>query len=171
MNCTACGTQLIQRSSTAKAPYLYHASGLSNVFLSGITVHACPLCKTEAPIIPRVGELHRAIADILSRKTVPLAGSEIRFLRKNIGIAGKKLAAVLGITPETLSRVENGKQSLRPGLEHLVRLMGRAAAGGETMREAVLEVADLLEGQRGEKGTIRPIQLKPDRRGGWKAAA
>jgi len=90
---------------------------------------------------------------------------------KNVGVPAKKLAAILGITPETLSRVENGKQALHPGLEHLVRLMGRAAAGSQTMREAVLEVAEAFAQQAAGRKATRRIQLRPDRAGGWKAAA
>jgi transcriptional regulator with XRE-family HTH domain len=120
-----------------------------------------------------VGELHRAIANALAKKPFPLSGEEIRFLRKNIGIPAKKLAAVLGIAPETLSRIENGKVEggLRAGLEHLVRLLARSASASESLREAVLEVADLLERQTGTSGRVQPIRLKPDNEGGWKAAA
>ena len=171
MNCTACGAPMTRRSITSRSPYHYKATGLSNVFLSGIGVHVCPHCKAEAPVIPRAGALHRVIADILSRKVSPLAGDEIRFIRKNVGVPAKKLAAILGITPETLSRVENGKQALHPGLEHLVRLMGRAAAGSQTMREAVLEVAEAFAQQAAGRKATRRIQLRPDRAGGWKAAA
>ena len=130
----------------------------------------CPVCKAEAPIIPRVGELHRVIADILSRKPAPLRGEEIRFLRKNMGISARRLAAVLSITPETLSRVENGKLSLHPGLERLVRLMGRTSARGENVREAVLDLAEAIEPVAG-RTRARPIQLRPGGRRGWRAAA
>jgi putative zinc finger/helix-turn-helix YgiT family protein len=172
MNCTLCGAETTRRRATNKNPYRYTFSGLKNVLLCGIDVRICTSCKAESPIIPAVGELHRIIADTLSRKPAPLAGEEVRFLRKNIGIPAKKLAALLGMAPETLSRVENGKtRGLPVAQEHLVRLMAREAAGNEQMRQAVFEVAESLDHKIGPRTPLPPIRLKLDPREGWKAAA
>jgi DNA-binding transcriptional regulator YiaG len=161
-----------RRQATATQPYHYTLSGLSKVYLHGITVHICPACGSESPVIPRVAGLHRVIAEIVARKPAPLVGEEIRFLRKNIGIPAKKLAAVLGIAPETLSRAENGRPGgLRPALEHLVRLMARTAGSGETTREAVLSLAEQMHRESVAPKAVKPIALAPGRKGGWKKVA
>ena len=51
-----------QRQATLEDPYIYTMSGLKHVGLVGIQVRQCPRCKDESPIIPRIGELHRVIA-------------------------------------------------------------------------------------------------------------
>ncbi len=171
MKCAACGNRMVRRQTTPRSPYHYTASGLSNVFLSGIALYECPACKAEVPKIPRVGELHRVIAEILAGKPAHLRGEEVRYLRKNIGIPGKVLASVLGIAPETLSRVENGRlKRLRPAAEHLVRLMARSAARSESLRESVLKVAHLLEQREAPSGRVEAIRLAPGKDGGWRTA-
>lgn len=171
MECNACGGKMMRRKATAKNPYHYSFCGLPNVYLRGITVCVCEDCKGESPIIPALGRLHRVISHNVSTKPGRLTGTEIRFLRKGIGLSSKKLAAVFAISPETLSRKENSTSGklLSASEESLVRLMARRAAGSEKMREMVLELADLL----GEELPKRPRRmcLKPDTQGGWKEAA
>jgi len=90
----------------------------------------------------------------LARKPGRLKGSEIRFLRKNLGIPAKKIARILGLAAETYSRVENEKN---PGLsgaaEKLFRLMASDAPGRGGVREAILGLAENLE--REDRRTAR----------------
>lgn len=168
--CDKCNdAELIERKATASAPYQYRLSGLSNVWLSGITVLECPLCKTEFPKrIPRIGELHRVIADCLIAKKSPLTGEEIRYLRKYAGFPAKDLAVVLGVTPAYLSRVETGKKdSLGAAAERLVRVLAMDRTHSGEVTAKLLELAQ----QIGKKvrGTPCPVfQLQPR---GWRQAA
>ncbi len=96
------------RHATRERPYFYKLSGLDNVVLVGIDVYLCPKCSFEAPIIPRVAALHGVIAHDLTFKRGLLCGNEIRFLRKHAALPANQFARLIGITPQHLSRVENG---------------------------------------------------------------
>src|SRR5712691_6300765 len=109
MNCDICNAPMKERRATSQAPYYYALAGLPHVGLVGITVYECP-GHSASPLIPRIGELHRVITEAFVHKPAPLTGVELRFLRKNAGLAAKKFAALLAVDPAHLSRVENGKQ-------------------------------------------------------------
>ncbi|MGE0824204.1 MAG: helix-turn-helix domain-containing protein [Candidatus Binatia bacterium] len=157
MLCEDCQMELVERKATAKAPYHYDVSGLSNVYLAGIVVYRCPRCKEEAPAIPRIEELHRAIARALIHKPGVLNGEEIRFLRKHAGFPAQKFAALLGIRPEHLSRVENGRTaSLGTPTDRLARAIATTANDGEDAREMLLKMADIL-GRKGQKAGHKPL--------------
>ncbi len=53
----------------------------------------------------------------------PTAGSELRRIRTTLGVPQGTLAGVLGITYETLSRMENGRLAVKPSLLLLARLL------------------------------------------------
>lgn len=172
MKCARCGASTETKRATPRSPFHYTFSGLQNVYLCGITLHRCSGCHTVSPVIPRPAELNRVIADTIARKPSPLKGEEIRFLRKNLGIPAKELAAIFGIAPETLSRIENGaREGLKPGFEHVLRLMARTAVGGESPRDAVLKVVEEMTERTARRTQARPIKFAPDHRGGWKRAA
>lgn len=59
------------------------------------------------------------------RITIPqrLTGSELRFLRKAMKMPSKKLAELLGITAETLSRCENDRMPMNLTTEKYLRMM------------------------------------------------
>jgi DNA-binding transcriptional regulator YiaG len=73
--------------------------------------------------------LHRAIAEILIGKTARLAGSEIRFLRRCLGLSETDLARRLGVTIETVSRWEHGSSGMRVSAERLLRVIAAMDLG------------------------------------------
>jgi hypothetical protein len=58
MTCTRCGGA----TDTTWGPYPYTESGLANVTLLNIEVHACRACGARELVIPRLAELHQLIA-------------------------------------------------------------------------------------------------------------
>lgn len=157
MLCEDCQMEMVERKATVKAPYHYDVSGLSHVYLAGIVVQRCPRCKEESPAIPRTEELHRAIARALIHKPGVLRGEEIRFLRKQAGFPAQNFAALLGIRPEHLSRVENGRTaSFGPPTDRLARAIATTANNREDVREILLKVADTLE-QKGRRARHNPL--------------
>jgi len=144
--CELCGGTVVVRKTTAERPYRYEMSGLNNVLLAGIEVRECTKCSTAVPIIPRLGELHRAIVKYLVFKKDPLTGKEIRFLRKNAGLASNRFAALLGIDPAHLSRIENGKkETLGAATDKLARAIAGAASDGDNVRDILMELAARIE--------------------------
>src|SRR5215470_4997252 len=108
MVCSYCKAEMRKRHTTPEHPYLYRLSGLKNEMLTGIDVFTCPKCNIEMPVIPRAAQLQECIAEKLACKQEPLAGDEIRFLRKYAGLPAQTFARLIGIRPEHLSRIENG---------------------------------------------------------------
>src|SRR5262245_49454587 len=140
--CELCGGALVTRKATPERPYRYELSGLDNVFLAGIEVRECPRCTVQVPTIPAIAALNEAIAQDLMLKRELLSGKEIRFLRKHAGIAGKEFAALIGVNPAHLSRVENGKtKNLSPGIDKLARTVIAGKSNGENWRTIALALA------------------------------
>jgi putative transcriptional regulator len=144
--CELCGGALAVRNATAERPYRYEMSGLDNVLLAGIEVRECKKCGAAVPVIPKIADLHRAIVKYLIFKKDPLTGKEIRFLRKNAGITANHFAALLGIDPAHLSRIENGKtEALGSATDKLARAIAGAAGDGDDVRKILMELATRIE--------------------------
>ena len=119
MICSSCKTKM----KKIKTDYKYTESGLQNVILEGITAYECPKCGGINPIISRIKEVHRTIAQELLKKDSLLTGKEIVYLRKEMKIKAKDLAQILGVTKVTVSRWENGKEQTSPICDRLIRLL------------------------------------------------
>ena len=118
MKCLICGATL----EVAKDDYRYAATDGLNVILKGIRKTKCPECGEEGVAIPKINQLNEALAKAIAQKSQRLKPGEIRFLRKYLGWSGKDFANRLGVTPETVSRWENGARQMGPTAEKLLRL-------------------------------------------------
>lgn len=123
LTCEECSRKLVRKTATPTNPYLYRLSGLDNVRLIGITIYECPGCKERSASIPQIDELHQLIAQWLLVKKAKLNGNEIRFLRKDAEVPANHFADSLGVTPEHLSRVENGKKEVSHQIDVLARVL------------------------------------------------
>jgi len=146
MKCDECGNKYSQRRATRSKPYAYSESGLSDVLLIGVTVYRCEACAVESAVIPRVEELHECMVRSLVAKPTLLNGEEVRFLRKHAGLKSAEFAALIGQTPENVSRVENGRQkSLNRSADKLVRAIIHAAINSPAVKDVLLEAAVEIE--------------------------
>lgn len=128
--------------------YRYTESGLPYVVLNGVEVRRCPSCGAEEVAIPRIEDLHRAIALDVSGKPERLTPEEVRFLRKYLGWSGATFARKLGVTPETVSRWENGAQEMGNPAETVLRVwVGMFAPDRDYVRK-ILERAGTNEAPR-----------------------
>lgn len=105
-----------------KGEHHYTESGLENVYISGIEICTCS-CGEKIVSVPRVSALHDLIGIRIVKKNASLSGREIRFLRKNIGLTGTKLAEIIGVDNATISRWEKGGQFPEPPNDRLLRLV------------------------------------------------
>ncbi|HZS47739.1 MAG TPA: type II TA system antitoxin MqsA family protein [Blastocatellia bacterium] len=119
MRCDHCGGETILRRQT----HHYKESGLDNVYLENVEVRYCEKCKTGAPRIPRIKELHLTIARAIALQDAPLSGPEMKFLRKHLGMKAKEWAEYLRIDASTLSRWESGDQQVGAQSDALIRLV------------------------------------------------
>lgn len=116
--CTECRAPV---KESAAESYHYTASGLPNVFLSGISVYKCTECGAEFVQIPHPTKLHAALAKAVAEKPVPLTSDEIRFLRKWLGRSNNDFARLMGVKPEHTSRWVSGALPMPPTAERLLR--------------------------------------------------
>lgn len=148
LKCLTCHTGMEERRATAGSPYVYELSGLKNVFLVGIVVYTCPVCRVEAPVIPRTGDLHELIAQSLVEKKSSLQADEVRFLRKNSGFQANEFASLMGVSATYYSKVENGHEKLSPSVDKLARIISTSASESYKMRSMLLEIAKTLKPAR-----------------------
>jgi transcriptional regulator with XRE-family HTH domain len=97
--------------------------GIPIILIDSVVGEVCTSC--EAVISHTIEYPDRLIAAAaVCRVMQPqkLMGSEIRFLRKTANQSGKKLADLLEVSPETVSRWENDKLPISPQSEKLLRL-------------------------------------------------
>ncbi len=148
---------------SVREDYQYAASGLPYVTLSGVEVRRCPECGEVEVMIPKIEELHRALALAVVAKKARLTGAEVRFLRKFLGWSGVDFAKRMGVTPESVSRWENDREKMSALADRPLRLM---VVTREPVSDYSLDVLAELEDEPA------PILLHAKReRGGWLAEA
>jgi DNA-binding transcriptional regulator YiaG len=111
----------VEKLATVEEPFHFLDSGLPNVYLVGIKYFVCE-CGNVVAEIPAVKQLMQLIARDIATSSFDLTGQELRFLRKRLGKKASEYSRYLGFTAETLSRVENGKQTLSIQAQKLARL-------------------------------------------------
>jgi putative zinc finger/helix-turn-helix YgiT family protein len=152
VKCTECGEIMV--STRENRPY----SKLPGVLLLGVEVLRCPKCGESEVVIPKPNQLGDLLASHLIEKQYRLVGPEIRFLRAHLGLTGAELARRMGVSPETVSRWENGKDAMGPVADRLLRLL----VAGDMPREALARIGD----------DSKPLNLVVRAsRAGWKEAA
>ena len=148
-----------------RGPYRYDSGGLPHVVLLGIETGRCGECGAEVVSIPRIAQLHEAIALVFATKPTRLAALEARFLRKYLGLSTDDLAARMGVARETISRWESPRsaQPIGAPTERLLRLMAiRERPVAEYPTERLAEIRD--------EASEEILRFEPGG-GGWHAAA
>jgi putative transcriptional regulator len=115
--CSNCG----QDAKKTRANYLFRESGLHNIVLKNIEIIKCSHCGNEDPIIHKMAELMKQIAQALVEKPYALTGAEIRFLRKYLGMSGADFASLLHTDKTVLSRWENSHVDVGSKSDLLIR--------------------------------------------------
>jgi len=147
--------------TSARENHSYTASGLPYVTLVGIEIRRCKACGEHEVVIPKIEQLHRAIALAVVSKRPRLTAPEVRFLRKYLGWSGTDFAKHMGVTPESVSRWENEREQMSPVADRLLRLMVVTRA---PVSEYPLESLAELEEE------AVPVRLRLESaKGGWRA--
>ena len=118
MKCPECGGSV--KEEIGSHPYI--GDELPNVLLVGVKLRTCTACGAKSVGIPKLAKLHRALAMSIASSPHRLTSGEIRFLRKYLGWSGQDSARHFGVTPETVSRWENGAKPMGATAERLLRL-------------------------------------------------
>jgi len=158
MKCLACGKAM----TSAKENFNYSACGLPHVTLQGVEVRRCRSCGEHEVVIPRIEDLHQAIAMAVVAKKSRLTPAEVRFLRKHLGWSGADFARHMGVAAETVSRWENGREPIGAVADRLLRLLVVTKTPG---REYAIDALAEL----GDEATPSRLRLAAGRKG-WHPA-
>lgn len=150
--CIRCGAKMEEREGQVS----YDA--LPGTVLLGVTIAECPECGETETAIPEMAGLNRKLAQLLVEQDTRLTPDEIKFLRKYLGLSGEDLARRMGVSPETVSRWENGHRNMSESNERLLRLIAAHESPVEDYRSA-------LPGH--EFGDPQPWEAKLSADDGW----
>lgn len=158
MKCVECGAEM----TSARENYNYKASGLP-VTLLNVEVRRCKACGEDEVVIPKITELHKAIARAVVGKKTRLTSSEVRFLRTHLGWSGADFAKHMAVAAATVSRWENGHEQMSPQADRLLRLMA-------LLKEPVADYS--LDNLLGVDGAAKPAKIKlTASKTGWTGAS
>jgi DNA-binding transcriptional regulator YiaG len=124
--------------------YHYTDSGLDNVFLeNGYTVHKTPY--GEGLSIQDTEGLHKAIGRSIVLAPKRLNGAELRFLRLELEMTQRNLAAFFGSDEQAVRRWEKYRTKPIPGpADRLIRALYSEYTGGDgSVRHIVDRLAEL----------------------------
>ena len=142
-----------------KNGYHYTESGLKNVWLAnGFTSRKSKY--GDGVSIHDVDGLHRVLARALANKP-HLTGTEIRFLRKEMGLSQRGLGDLLGVTDQAVSLWER-KGRLPKTADRLLRLIYvEHDKGNAPIRATIKRINDL------DLSNLEQI-IAEEAKGGWK---
>ena len=118
MLCTECGMECTAKTIDHK----YIESGLDNVTLKDVVMYRCS-CGHEMLEISNIEGLHRAIGLTLIQQKTLLTAPEIKYLQIEMGLKGKELAEIMGVTKVAVSRWINGKSDIDKSCDRMLRLI------------------------------------------------
>ena len=101
-------------------PFHYTACGLNNVFIHGLDV-VCDDAGNDTFHIPRINQLHRVIAEGIVSHEFAMDGSELRYLRSEMGYTQAQLASIMAVKPLTIGRWERGDTPIGAVEEAFIR--------------------------------------------------
>ena len=130
----------------ANDTYQYRECGLDNVYLlNGFTVRETKYGKTVT--IHDMDGLHRAIGMYLIQERKTLNGSEVRFLRHELGLSQKTLGDLLNRSDQSIARWEKGQYSIDGPADRLLRLLYELHTGGRRSVKRLLQQLAEMDSQ------------------------
>ena len=139
----------LRKPRSATEPFHYRASGLPDVWLlNGVQREDTP--DGPAVRIEDADGLHRELARAIVAVRQPIKASELRYLRRFLALSQASLAALLGISAQTVARWEKAETGIDPSAERLVRFIVTEALGDDVIvREALDDLAAADEAEHG----------------------
>lgn len=119
MKCPTCALAKIPLERAVRA----YDSTLPDIEIDGLEHGVCPNCGEVIIGIPRSQELDSLILQALLNKPSSLAGNEIRFLRRSLGLKAVELGNALAVNEQQVSRWETGKRPMPAAADRLLRML------------------------------------------------
>lgn len=120
--------------------YHYTAGGLPNVWIMNMKVEIDDEGERVFHI-PNLRSLHRVIAESIVFRAAGMSGSELRFLRSEMGLTQAELGDILHKEGLTVGRWERGEHPIDANAETVIRLLAV-----ERLKLACKPVADVAAG-------------------------
>lgn len=141
--------------ATDEKPYHFVESGLPNIYLVGVRHFQCE-CSEKYVEIPAIKQLMSLIARHTVMKDQALTGTEIKFLRKRLGQKATDFSTAIKLQPETLSRVENEKQSVGAKTDFYIRIYYALSSKDPVLLDALKEALDKVLSMHRAKPPRKP---------------
>jgi putative zinc finger/helix-turn-helix YgiT family protein len=158
VQCPNCGAQAHQK----RGNWPLDDWGVKGAMLLGTEIIRCAACGEEMPIIRGANRIQRTLAEAIVRKPYRLAGDEVRFLRKYIGVTQDEFARLLHVDKTTISKWETGDDPVGIQSDLLIRAIAMLRhqhlipSPGET-----LPFLERLESIREQRKRVR-VQIDPE---------
>jgi len=91
--------------------------------VTDMEIAECNRCGNEDPIIAHLDELMRTVVVAVVCSPSPLRGTDVRFLRKYIGMTAEEFARLLNVDKTTVSKWENDRDPVGNQSDRLIRLI------------------------------------------------
>ncbi len=104
--------------------YHYTESGLDNVYITGVPIEA-DVAGEKTITIPAINQLHRVIALGIVSHEHGMNGTELRFIRSEMGLSQAQLAKVVHRDGQTIGRWERGEIEIDEAAETIIRLLAK----------------------------------------------
>ena len=127
--CTECGT--LMRPSTAGRTIQLHGEGIT---VAGVPHVVCPHCGNTMTDLDHVRAQNLAAIAIYRERHGLLSAAEIRALRVRHRLTQARLARLLGLGTNTLSRWEAGRNVQSASMDMLLRLVRDVPGSLEYLR-------------------------------------
>ncbi|PJK07969.1 transcriptional regulator [Lysobacteraceae bacterium NML95-0200] len=140
--------------------------GLDNVYLMNGFRYGQTSNGEEVLIIQDLPGLHAAIAMSVVDSPEPLNAKTFKYLRKQVDMAQRQLAGILGVEEGTVSLWERGKQPVPKSADIILRLMVRETCNGNARLVELIERFNALD--RVVHENMLQLQIENDH---WQACA
>jgi DNA-binding transcriptional regulator YiaG len=131
ITCSNCG----QPAHIERGDFPFIRQDGLNVHLYDLDLVVCQACGNVDPIIPRLNDVMRAIAQRIVSKRYRLTGAEVRFLRKYIAATAEVFSRSLHVDKTTVSKWENDEHPVGEQSDLLIRSV--VLLKDEKLREAM----------------------------------
>lgn len=117
--CGNCGSTRVKESVLPE--YETDLGGVRVRLINSVIREVCEDCNEGTIEIPDLDALCKTAAMTLAMVPIRLTGKAVRFMRLALDLTGREFAEAMDLTPETVSRWENGGRGVGGSSEKLLR--------------------------------------------------
>lgn len=117
--CGECGSRRLK--AVLLPEYETNLGGMRVRLVNSVIREVCEDCGDATIEIPDLDRLSKAAAMVRALVPIRLSGADVRFMRLALDMTGRDFAKIMELTPETVSRWENGERGIGGYSEKLLR--------------------------------------------------